>query len=96
MHSRMAGGELGRQFLNPLQMDIRQDQWNAGNNCLTSGGTASGQCGFFPAWLDPASQILYTPNHVISGINIDPATPLPLGNLRRVVLTITWQERNPN
>jgi len=33
--SRMAGGELGRVFLDPLQMDVRQDLW--GSNCLSSG-----------------------------------------------------------
>ena len=25
--SRMAGGELGKVFLDPLQMDVRQDEW---------------------------------------------------------------------
>ncbi|MFC1675292.1 PilW family protein [Candidatus Omnitrophota bacterium] len=33
---RMAGGELGRFFVDPLQMDVRQDLWNqtclGGNN----------------------------------------------------------------
>lgn len=33
--SRMAGGELGRYFLDRLQMDVRQDQW--GDNCLSGG-----------------------------------------------------------
>lgn len=36
LHSRarMAGGELGRFFLDPLQTDVRQDQW--GSNCLSA------------------------------------------------------------
>lgn len=37
LHSRarMTGGELGKYFLDPLQMDVRQDQW--GSNCLSAG-----------------------------------------------------------
>ena len=31
---QMAGGQLGKFFLDPLQMDVRQDTW--GNNCLSS------------------------------------------------------------
>ena len=41
LHNRakMTGGELGRHFLDPLQMDVRQDQW--GSNCLSGGGCAA-------------------------------------------------------
>ncbi|MDD4900282.1 MAG: prepilin-type N-terminal cleavage/methylation domain-containing protein, partial [Candidatus Omnitrophica bacterium] len=96
MRARMAGGELGRQFLDPLQMDVRQDQWmlGANSNCLTSAGTASGTCGFFQPWFDPSGQMLYTPNYVITPLNVDATHPL--GHLRRVVLTVTWNERDPN
>jgi type II secretory pathway pseudopilin PulG len=31
-HSRMAAGELGRVFLDPLQMQVRQDTWDS--TCL--------------------------------------------------------------
>lgn len=36
MHSRsrMTSGELGKHFLDPLQMQVRQDQW--GNNCMSN------------------------------------------------------------
>lgn len=94
MHTRMAGGEIGRQFLDPLQMDVRQDQWGGAGNCLTSAGTASGQCGFFQMWQDPTSLIQFTPNHVINALNVD--AEHPLGHLRRVVLVVSWLERNPN
>ncbi len=33
--SKIQAAELGRLFLAPLQMDVRQDQW--GSNCLSSG-----------------------------------------------------------
>lgn len=35
---RMTAGELGRFFLDPLQMDVRQDAW--GSNCLSSNPTS--------------------------------------------------------
>jgi len=31
---RMTGGELGKYFLDPLQQQVRQDQW--GNNCVSN------------------------------------------------------------
>lgn len=31
---RMTGGELGRSFLEPLRMEVRQDSW--GSNCLSN------------------------------------------------------------
>ena len=36
LHSRrrMTSGELGMVFLDPLQMDVRQDTW--GSNCLSN------------------------------------------------------------
>lgn len=33
--SRITAAELGKYFLDPLQMDVRQDLW--GSNCLSSG-----------------------------------------------------------
>lgn len=35
--SRMTVGELSKYTLDPLQMWVRQDQWAAANNCLTTG-----------------------------------------------------------
>jgi len=41
LHSRarMTGGELAKFFLEPLQMDVRQDEWDnlSANNCLRNG-----------------------------------------------------------
>jgi len=33
--SRMAGGEIGKLFLDPLQMQVRQDTWDSPQNKLT-------------------------------------------------------------
>ncbi len=39
---RMTGSELGRLYVEPLVMDVRQDQW--GSNCLSAGlGCPSGE-----------------------------------------------------
>ncbi|MBL7081262.1 MAG: hypothetical protein ISS44_01665 [Candidatus Omnitrophica bacterium] len=71
---RMTGGEIGRRFLDPLQMNVRQDQW--GSNCLSSGAGC------------PAAQtidnITYTPTYSFSN--------LLSGRLRKVKLTLTWNE----
>lgn len=37
---RMAGSEVGKYFVDPLSMDVRQDEW--GSNCLTSGAGCPG------------------------------------------------------
>jgi prepilin-type N-terminal cleavage/methylation domain-containing protein len=74
--SRATASELSRNFLDILQMDVRQDQW--GSNCLSSSSTAS--C--------PGSESLnsytYTPSYTI--------TDLSGTSLRKVKLNITWNE----
>ena len=78
--SRMASGELSKVFLDPLQMNVRQDQW--GNNCLSSSPTA-GCPG--PQTID---NIPYTPTYTINDVGGGT-------NLRRVRLTIGWTEPAP-
>ncbi len=77
---RMTGGELGKLFLDPLQMQVRQDQW--GNNCLSSNPTV-GCPG--PETVD---NIPYTPGYNISDV--------PGTTLRKVKLDITWNEITPD
>jgi len=74
---RVTGGELGRFFLEPLQMDVRQDQW--GTNCLSS-STVPPPCP--PA--QTIGNIPYTPAYTID--NVTGTT------LRRVKVTISWSE----
>jgi prepilin-type N-terminal cleavage/methylation domain-containing protein len=87
-HSRswVAGGELGKHFLDPLQMDVRQDQWDPPNNCLSQDGMNRIGCNTNP-WADPSSGITYTPQYDIGPVN---AT-----QLRRVTVTISWNENRP-
>lgn len=84
--SRVTGGELGKYFLDLLQMDVRQDQWVAGGNCLTGDGSSG--CDTTP-WTDP-SGIQYSPQYQISGLLVDGQNPL--GRLRKVKVTISWNE----
>ena len=74
--SRMAGGEVGKYFLDPLAMQVRADQWQGGN-CL-GGGTC-----------DNSSRIInninYTPDYNITNLTANP-------NIRKVILTLNWTE----
>ena len=91
--SRVSAAELGRYFLDPLQMQVRQDQWgtpypsySAGSNCLWSSPTSG--C--------PGSQtinnITFIPTYCIDGCN-DPTThTIPGTTLRRVKVVISWSE----
>jgi prepilin-type N-terminal cleavage/methylation domain-containing protein len=101
MHARlrMAGSELGKYFLDPLQRDVRQDQWQANTNCLTSDGdentcgpTGNQACCDTTPRTDPYSQIVYTPEYQITPLAVD--TENPLGHLRKVILRLSWREHN--
>lgn len=37
---RMIGAQLGKFFVDPLQMDVRQDNWGQAANIFTAGGSA--------------------------------------------------------
>lgn len=79
--SRVSAGELGRYFLDPLQMDVRQDTWGANN--LTAGGNP-----VFEQTID-INGVRYTPSYEISNQTTDGAT------LRRVKVEISWNETQP-
>lgn len=57
--SKIQATELGRLFLAPLQMDVRQDQW--GSNCLSAGTGCLGA--------QTIDSILYTPTYNISNVS---------------------------
>lgn len=60
--SRMAGGELGKYFLDPLQEQVRQDQW--GSNCLSTGNC--------PSQTQTLNNILYTANFSATNASASP------------------------
>jgi hypothetical protein len=85
-HSRslVAAAELGRYYLDPLQIQVRSDQW-AGNCLGTRNGTL---CQADPLLLPQnINGILYTPVYVVSDAPGSTTT-------RRVKLTVTWTEPN--
>ncbi len=77
--SRMAGGELGKYFLDPLQMHVRQDNWNQANNSLSVGS--------YTGTNSTLDNINYTPHYNITNITNT--------SLRRVRVNITWNETSP-
>ena len=80
LHSRarMAGGELGKFFLDPLEGQVRQDQWTL--NCLSGGA-----CG--PDPIETIGPITYTAHYDITPVVLGANPPL-----RRVTVTITWPQ----
>lgn len=76
--TRTSGSELGRYFLDPLQMQVRQDRW--GNNCLSTGNCPDQTLGITQG-LDRD----YTAHYTV--INNSPAN-----NLNKVEVEISWSE----
>ena len=79
--SRMTAAELGKYFLDPLQMLVRQDTWNnATQNCL---GTAS--CA--DQTIGPVQGLdwTYTAHYTVTN-------NIPITNLNRVKVDIAWTE----
>jgi hypothetical protein len=99
----MSGGELGRVFLEPLQMHVRQDTWGNATNALTAGNyycddSATGHTGrtLLPGCPTSESQRTldgtpYIAEYNISDMQAEANTP----ELRRVVLSVRWQENQP-
>ncbi len=63
--SRMAAGELGKVFLDPLQMDVRQDLWTS--NCLGSEIGCPGPEAVGPVTYTPVYDI--TPGSPVANLN---------------------------
>lgn len=100
--SRIQAAELGRLFLAPLQMDVRQDTWDqspvdpAPNNLLTAGNYKSTNNPFSDysgyttvSWLEEPlmDNITYYPVYEISAVAGT--------NLRKAKVTIAWDETLP-
>jgi prepilin-type N-terminal cleavage/methylation domain-containing protein len=80
---RMTATELGRYFLDPLQMQVRQDTWNDLANCLGTGNCPNQTAG--PAeGLDRNFTANYTANVSYLGTN-----------LTKIRANITWNETSP-
>ncbi|MFH0855043.1 MAG: prepilin-type N-terminal cleavage/methylation domain-containing protein [Candidatus Omnitrophota bacterium] len=81
--SRMAGSELGKVFLDPLQAYIRQDTW-AGSNCFNTNNASNpasmASCPSVPVTYT-IGFLTYTPQYYISNINT---------NIKKVKMVVSW------
>jgi prepilin-type N-terminal cleavage/methylation domain-containing protein len=82
---RMQATEVSTSYLDPLQRNVRQDQWNPASNCLSTDGAAG--CNTVA---DNIEGIVYAPAYIVSA---PPATVG--GNNKKITLTITWNEPIP-
>lgn len=78
--SQLGAGGLGRLFLDPLQGQVRQDQWGGAGNCLSAGIGCPGN--------QTVGNIIYNPAYNITNVPIIPGV-----NLRRVRAQINWVEQ---
>lgn len=96
--ARTSAVQLGKLFLDPLQMHVRSDNWDTAANALSTGtrfcdGTANTQqpAGICPPAVERSiNGTTYTAQYDISpgAVAVDPS-------LRRVVVTVRWQENIP-
>jgi len=82
LHSRnrTVSGGIGRYFVEPLWMQVRQDRWNNNSTCLSQNATSD--CSMSALNI---SGITYTPSYIISA---HPSN----ARIRKVVVNITWSE----
>jgi Tfp pilus assembly protein PilV len=101
--SRMSGGELGRVFLEPLQMYVRQDTWDKTGNALKveannyyCDSVAHGNRTLLPGCPTAANQRTLDGTPYVAEYNIsDMKNETNSPELRRVVLNVRWQENQP-
>ena len=81
IHSRerMTGGELGKLFLDPLQMAVRQDTWDAAGNILKIGSTS--------AVPTKVNNVDYTGQYDVNAVAGT--------DLRKVKVQVNWTELSP-
>ncbi len=82
---RMTSAELGKLFVDPLQMDVRQGTWGqAGNKLIIGGSSASTQ---------KVNNRDFSATYTVADATTDFA--LTGTDLRRVTTKITWNEPSP-
>lgn len=89
--SKGAGMELGKRFLDPLQMQVRQDTWGAAGNDLsaTAPYRYCDDDGSTPNQTNCPSQAQRTVNNVIYTSRYDIGNPT-VYTVRRVQALIQW------
>jgi len=87
---RITGTELGRFFIDPMQMDVRQDTWNSNSLDLSASPVALTS--------QEVNNRDFSANYTVAdgnslGVNYDSA--LAGTDLRRVTTKIIWTEPSP-
>lgn len=95
--ARMTGGELGKLFLDPLQMAVRQDTWNQSGNFLNTGTTYCDNDPAHSTQQNPAcpSQADRTLDRIEYSAEYNTTSPFPNSEMRKVVTTVRWTEPSP-
>lgn len=101
--ARMAGGEIGRLFLDPLQMSVRQsesvsgaqDGCNQVNNTLTAGTKYCDSLGNIPQIPGCPSPEQRTLGAIVYNAKYTITADSPIANLKRVKLDVNWTEPAP-
>ena len=104
MHARarMTGGEIGRLFLDPLNMAVRQDTWGDNTNALydaPAAGSTIRYCDSVAAHAgnqQPAGWCPSANERTLDGIVYNATYTFtrnsPINNLTKVKLDVTWTE----
>ena len=106
MHARarMTGGEIGRLFLDPLNMAVRQDTWTTTTSALydvvESPGPQLSTTRYCDS--DPAHSAMQQPgcptadertlDHIVYSATYNFTRNSPISNLTKVKLDVTWTE----
>jgi type II secretory pathway pseudopilin PulG len=101
--ARMTGGEIGRLFLDPLQMAVRQgesasgaqDGWNQANNALTGGIIYCDGVGGHTQIPGCPTQTDRTLGTIVYNATYTITNNSPINNLKRVKLDVSWTEPTP-
>jgi prepilin-type N-terminal cleavage/methylation domain-containing protein len=89
IHSRerMTSGELGKFFLDPMQIYVSFDTWNVGNpNLKWDGSSNELRVGTRSGTAQSINNRTFSESHTVSAVTGT--------DLRRVVSTISWPEPN--
>lgn len=91
-HSRfkMTSAELGKYFLDPFQLNVRQDQWNTGAGDYNAPNPL-----YIHTWIGPAvnpDNKSYTPTYTV-GLAPNPTSGGSISNqFRKVKVEVKWPE----
>jgi len=95
LHSRdrMTSSEMGKLFLEPLQLYVRQDTWDTVGNALNTGTTYCNASGpFNSACPSVASQRIVDSIDYTAQYEVSPVNAAWVDSARRVVATVNWTE----